>query len=158
LDWNYSEATFSGLLEEWWWRSDDLGRPFTYLIVEANAAQRFLLQYDHVKRWQSQRGVSVIPHATHRNKSDADFGIQTIAPHYRHGRVRLPGKIADGSRNTSLKLVNEVTRWPNGNSDDCVMAHWFLLWNAPNIFPKNILNPPKFNRPSWMTATQRYIA
>jgi len=158
LDWNNSEGTFSGLLEEWWWRSEDLGRPFTYLIVEANAAQRFLLQYDHVKRWQSQRGVSVVPHATHRNKSDADFGIQTIAPHYRYGRVRLPGKIADGSRNTSLKLVNELIRWPNGNTDDCVMAHWFLIWNAPNIFPKQLLNPPRFDRPTWMTGAHRYIA
>jgi len=158
LDWNHAEGTFSGLLEEWWWRSDDVNKPFTYLIVEANAAQRFLLQYDHVKRWQSQRGVNIVPHSTHRNKSDPDFGVQTLAPHYRFGRVRLPGLLRDGSKNNSMKLVNELLRWPEGVTDDCVMAHWFLVWNAQKIFPQVILNPPRFDRPTWMLGAHRYIA
>jgi hypothetical protein len=157
LDWNHAEATFSGVLEEWWWRSDEVGRPFTYLIVEANAAQRFLLQYDHVKRWQAQRGVSIVPHSTHRNKTDPDFGVQTLAPHYRFGRVRLPGVIRDGSRNTSMKLVNELLRWPEGNTDDCVMAHWFLVWNAQKMFPQIMLEPPRFERPGWLAGSQRYL-
>jgi len=150
LDWNNEGGVFSGLLEEWWWTSSDKGFPFTYLIVESNAAQRFLLQYDHVRRWQGLRGVNVVPHATHKNKSDPRFGVQTLAPHYEFGRVRLPGRVLDGSRRTSMKLVNELVDWPNGSTDDCVMAQWFLLWNAPNLFPENLGVAPRFERPSWL--------
>jgi hypothetical protein len=149
LDWDANNHRFTGLLEEWWVRADDAGRPFSHVIVEANAAQRFLLQYDHVRRWMTLRKVNIVPHQTHRNKSDEKFGVQTIAPHYRHGRVRLPGKASDGSRVASLKLVDEVTRWPDGSTDDCVMQHWFLEWNLPNLNVRR-RKPPQQQRPSWM--------
>lgn len=154
LDWNNQDGVFSGLLEEWWGTSVERGVPFSHVIVESNAAQRFLLQYDHVRRWQALRGVNVVPHATHRNKSDPKFGVQTLAPHYEFGRVRLPGRVLDGSRRTSMKLVDELVDWPNGRSDDCVMAHWFLLWNAPNLFPEVGDTVPRFERPSWVTGSR----
>jgi len=157
LDWNHSNGVFSGLLEEWWQRSNDQGRPFTYLIVESNAAQRFLLQYDHVRRWQSLRGVSVIPHATTRNKTDADYGVQTMAPHYRYGRVRFPGAVMDGSRKRVEPMIKELSAWPEGSTDDTVMAHWFLIWNAPNLFPVKSKTPPMFHRPSWLRSNQRWV-
>ncbi len=150
LDWNNNDGVFSGLLEEWTDRAADLGKPITYVIVEQNAAQRFLLQYDHVKRWQAIKGVNVVPHSTHRNKSDDGYGVQTIAPHYRFGRVRLPGAVMDGSRKKIEPMVKELNTWPEGKTDDCVMAHWFLQWNAPRLFHVSPKNPPKFNRPSWM--------
>lgn len=150
LDWNHSTGEFSGLLDEWVHRAKDMGKPITYVIVEQNAAQRFLLQYDHVKRWQSINGVNVVPHSTHRNKSDAEFGVQTLAPHYRFGRVRLPGAVADGSRKKIMPMVTELSTWPEGKTDDCVMAHWFLQWNAPKLFHVSPKNPPKFARPSWV--------
>lgn len=149
LDWDQNTGKFTGLLDEWWQRSVDVGAPITQVIAEANAAQRFILQYDHVRRWQALRKVSVIPHQTHRNKSDADFGVQTIAPHYRFGRVRLPGRQGDGSRLTSLKLVDEVTRWPEGSTDDCVMAHWFLEWNLPRLARPGAPRGRPSRRPSW---------
>lgn len=119
LDWDYNHNRFSGLLEEWWQRANDKGAPFSHVIVEANAAQRFLLQYDHVKRWCALRKVLIVPHQTHRNKSDEEYGVETIAPHYKYGRIRLPGKATDGSRMASMKLVDEVTRWPDSGTDDC---------------------------------------
>ena len=157
LDWNHANGVFYGLLEEWWQRSNDQGKPFTYLIVEANAAQRFLLQYDHVRRWQSLRGVSIIPHTTTRNKSDEAYGVQTLAPHYRYGRVRLPGAVMDGSRKRMEPMIKELSSWPMGNTDDTVMAHWFLNWNAPNLFPVVNKNPPQFKRPSWIRTHQRWV-
>jgi hypothetical protein len=150
LDWNQDSRVFTGLLEEWWQRSNDQGHPFTYLIVEANAAQRFMLQYDHFKRWSAIRGVSLIPHQTNRNKSDEGYGVQTLAPHYRAGRVRLPGGDYMGSKAVIKPMVKELTHWPEGSTDDCVMAHWFLIWNAPNLFHSLSLEPAKFARPSWM--------
>ena len=149
LDWNQSDGKFSGLLDEWVDRAKDLGRPVTYIIVEQNAAQRFLLQYDHVKRWQSINGVNIVPHSTHRNKSDEDYGVQTLAPQYRYGRVRLPGAVMDGSRKKIEPMVTELGTWPEGKTDDCVMAHWFLQWNAPRLFHVG-QNNVSFKRPSWM--------
>ena len=156
LDWHHASGEFSGLLEDWWWWSFEQKRPITHVIVEQNAAQRFLLQYDHVQRWRSERGVQIIPHSTNRNKLDADFGVQTIAPEYFFGRVRLPGSTLDGSRKKMEPLVSELGTWPNGKTDDCVMAHWFLSWNAPKLFQVSARNAPQFQRPSWLAGADRF--
>ena len=150
LDYNQDSRQFTGLLEEWWLRSNDQGHPFTHLIVEANAAQRFMLQYDHFKRWSAIRNITLIPHQTNRNKSDEGYGVQTLAPHYKAGRVRLPGSEYSGSKATIKPMVKELINWPEGSTDDCVMAHWFLIWNAPNLFHAGMEKPPTFARPSWM--------
>ena len=154
LDWNHEEGVFTGIAEEWWHRSADMGHPINYWIVEANAAQKFILQYDHFRRWSAQRGVNLIPHYTHsRNKGDPDYGVQMLAPLYKHGRIRLPGKQRTEARPHALLLVNEVTKWsPDGHgsaTDDCVMAQWFLEHNLPNIsLPKGNVTP--LWRPTWM--------
>lgn len=149
LDWNYNEGAFTGVMEEWQQRSRDLGLPISHWIVEANAAQRFILQYDHARRWNALHSVQVIPHQTHRNKSDPEFGVQTLAPHYRFGRVRLPGRQNDPGRIAAMKLVDEVTKWPEGTTDDCVMAQWFLEARLPEIWTPQVA-PPAFRRPGWM--------
>jgi hypothetical protein len=151
LDWNNSEKCFTGLLEEWWLRSNDQGHPFKTLIFEANAAQRFLLQFDHFKRWSSLRGVTLVAHQTNRNKSDENYGVQTLAPHYQAGRVRFPGGGTYFEGKAIFKpMIKELIAWPEGSTDDTVMAHWFLIWNAPNLFDYNNTTPPQFKRPSWM--------
>lgn len=150
LDFNYATGNFTGVMEEWQARSRTLGAPIRYWVVEDNAAQRFLLQYDHVRRWTAMRGVNLIPHQTHRNKSDPALGVTSIAPHWRYGRVRLPGSHRKGGREVALKLVDEVTRWPSASKDDQVMANWFLEWNIPRIHSPLRDNPPQIWRPSWM--------
>jgi len=100
--------------------------------------------------------VQIIPHSTNRNKLDADFGVQTIAPEYFFGRVRLPGSTLDGSRKKMEPLVSELGTWPNGKTDDCVMAHWFLSWNAPKLFQISARNAPQFQRPSWLAGADRF--
>jgi hypothetical protein len=153
IDWNYNANRFTGLLDEWWETSAELGVPVTHLIVEDNAAQRFLLQYDHVRRWQSLRSVNIISHTTHRNKSDPQYGVQSIAPHYQFGRIRLPGKVPGLGRTKAMKLVDEVTRYPQTEYDDCLMAHWFLEWQLPHITrPKGVGR--KLWRPSWVNGQQ----
>lgn len=151
LDWNMNDGCYSGLLEEWWQRSADLGAPFTVLIVESNAAQRFMLQYDLFVKWASRRKVRVIPHQTHRNKSDPEFGLQSIASRYRFGQVRLPGKDGDPGRMASLKLIHEATHYPDVSTDDCLMAQWFLEWNLPHLAHERHDHAPQ-PRPSWVLA------
>lgn len=153
LDFNYANGVHTGLMEEWQARSEDLGAPISHWIVEANAAQRFLLQYDHVKTWLRKHRTAVVPHQTQRNKLDPEFGIQSIAPQYRFGRVRLPQGSqyhADTSRLASLALVDEVTRWPEGRYDDCVMAQWFFEFHLPRLFPRGKASTRRLPRPSWL--------
>lgn len=138
----------TGLAEEWQVRSIQLGIPITHWIVENNAAQRFLLQYRFVQRWMQKHSVSVVPHHTGVNKADEELGVQMIAPQYMHGRVRIPWKIGYGRRN-SEPLVKELTTWPEGSSDDCVMANWFMEYHLQNL-KVEMLEAPKMARPSWM--------
>jgi len=151
LDWNQTEGRFFGLMEDWQARSVELNRPITSWIVEANAAQRFLLQYDHVRRWKGKWGVTIIPHQTTSRKLDPSFGVQTIASQWRYGRVRLPNR-RSGEPWKHLQLVKEVTQYPEGRTDDCVMAQWFLEWHLPHLSPE-MAPMPRFKRPSWMGAT-----
>jgi hypothetical protein len=155
LDWNHAEQSFTGIAEEWWQITNNMGRPITHWIIEANAAQKFILQYDHFKRWASVRGVELVPHYTHsRNKGDPKYGVQMLAPLWRVGRVRLPGKQRTEARPHSLLLVNEVTRWnaegTGARTDDCVMAQWFLEHNLEKLYVPQTDGAKQW-RPSWIT-------
>jgi hypothetical protein len=149
LDYNINEGRYTGIMEEWQNISEGIGFPIQYWIVESNAAQRFMLQYDSVKNWRQMRGVEIIPHNTnHINKTDETLGVTVLQSHYRFGRVRLPGKGEGKVR--SLKLIDEVTKYPNGTrTDDCVMAQWFLEWNIPNLYlPRTAV--ATVHRPTWV--------
>ena len=155
LDWNHEQQIFTGIAEDWWQISNDMGHPIQYWIVEANAAQKFILQYDHFRRWASLRGVELVPHYTHsKNKGDPKYGVQMLAPLYRTGRVRLPGKQGTAARPHSLLLVNEVTKWnPEGTgsrTDDCVMAQWFFEHNLEKIYTPQVESVRQW-RPSWLS-------
>jgi len=81
LDWNHEQQTFTGVAEEWWQISNQIGHPITHWVIEANAAQKFILQYDHFRRWAALRNVQLIPHYTHsKNKGDPKYGVQMLAP------------------------------------------------------------------------------
>ena len=147
LEYNYNEGRYTGIMEDWQHLSESVGFPIQTWIIEQNAAQRFMLQYEHFKRWRQLRGVEVIPHSTNTNKADPNYGVTTISQHWRFGRVRLMGKGEGKVR--AMKLIDEVTRYPHGRTDDCVMAEWFFEWNIPNIhIPKSIA--VRSWRPNWV--------
>jgi len=153
LGWDINTATWTGLLEEWWQSTSRQGAPFRWVIVEQNAAQTFLLQYDHVKKWMAARGVQIIGHNTYGNKTSQDFGVYTVAPHWKYGRVRLPGNRYDGSRARSMALVNEVKQWPESSTEDCVMAHWMVEYSWQRMIRSIVARPaapPRMTRPSWL--------
>ena len=155
LDWSHERQSFSGIAEDWWQISNNLGHPITHWIIEANAAQKFILQYDHFRRWAALRNVQLVPHYTHsKNKGDPKYGVQMLAPIWRVGRVRLPGKQNTEARPHSMLLVNEVTRWnaegTGARTDDCVMAQWFLEHNLEKLCIPTMINNRQW-RPSWMS-------
>jgi hypothetical protein len=143
---------FSGLIEDWWQNFRAQGHGLKYLILEENSAT-FLLQQQHFKDWASQRGVLVMAHVTARNKNDPDYGVGTLGPEWEFGRVRLPGNRTNKSRGISMALVDEVTKYPEGRTDDCVMAEWFFEYNLQRHLLPQLLRPeapPKMPRPSWL--------
>jgi len=151
LEYDYNLGEFTGVMEEWQRLSTSLGFPIQTWVIEQNAAQRFMLQYDHFKRWRQINGVEVIPHNTNTNKSDANYGVTTISQHWRFGRVRLMGKGEGKTR--SMHLIDEVTKYPHGRTDDCVMAEWFFEWNIPNLYQPKTQKVQAW-RPNWVRQTQ----
>jgi len=149
LDFKQDTGEWTGLMADWQEQSRRAGLEIQTWIVEVNAAAKFLLQYDHVRRWQAKNGVDIIPHTTGRNKTDEEFGVQTLAPHYRYGRIRLPASMQ--SKQRIMPLIDEVTKYPHGRTDDCVMAQWFFEWNLPDVTPKGAYNAAPVWRPSWVT-------
>ena len=64
--------------------------------------------------------------------------------------MRLPGKQGlDEGRHRALKLVDEVTRYPGSQYDDCLMAQWFLEYNLEQLRPVHGDRMPRLSRPSW---------
>ena len=165
LDWSNPTQAFGGLMELWQERSLKKGWPITRWIVERNGAQRYLLAYEHVWRWCARWKVEIVPHDTTVNKVDTEFGVEQLLPGiYRHGLVRLPAKgnitqnsPAAGGRGwvASMKLVEEVTTYPFGLTNDCVMAQWFgEFWLPRMIGSQNPL--PVLKRPTWMRGTDTW--
>lgn len=153
LDHQPATGAFSGLAEEWQCKSEDLGMAISHWIVEANAAQRFLLQYEFVRQWMRLHRVGIVPHQTTRNKLDPEYGVQAVAPLWRHGLVRLPtggNHHGDTSRLASLALVDEVTRYPDSQYDDAVMAMWMGLFNRDRLYTRTTGPRRPQRRPSWL--------
>ena len=164
LEWHANTGQFAGLAEDWQERSVNCGWPIKAWVVERNGAQRFLLQYEHVRRWMAKWRTEIWPHDTGVNKNDANYGVQTMASIWKYGLVRLPGKgnstqrtAAAGGRGymASAKLVEEVTRWPGGRYDDCVMSQWFGELALPRLVPP-LVSIGKLKRPSWLQKTDTY--
>lgn len=149
LGYDLSTGRYTGILEDWVQRANDLHYPVSHIVVEVNAAQRFLLAHDFVRRWQALRGVQVIPHTTSRNKLDENLGLEAlIPPVVRSGSLRLPTLTANWK---TLALVEELVSWTKDKKKgtDLAMALWFCLLHAPRLMaPKD---PPRMWRPSFLT-------
>ena len=158
LQYNSHSRSYSGLMEEWWQISKEIGYPIKHWIVEDNAAQRYLLQYGFVHEWMQLRGVRIHGHTTGRKKSDPDLGVQCLSPVFERGLIRLP--MADTLRNGAgkdthmLELVKQVTQYPYGSKDDIVMSLWFFEANKDKLRPR-VGPAKKQSRPEFMQAFQK---
>jgi len=149
LDWDVAQGKFTGILSQWHEKCLVNGFPLSTLIFEQNGAQRFFLATETFRRWQQKTGVRVIGHETFAaNKLDPELGPQILAPLYRRGLIRLPGG-DEISKLTTLKLVEEVTRYPLFRTDDLVMSQWFGEANLQHVYsrePKPRIRPV----PGWL--------
>jgi hypothetical protein len=143
-----------GLAHKWILRAREKGLPISTMVVETVSAERFLLQLEHVRLWSSKYNVRIIAHQTHGNKSDPKFGVQTVGGIWRQGLVRLPGL----ARPVVKPLVQEVTTYPQGASDDLVMAFWFGEWNLRTICSRTTAQAPRRVVPSWLRRDNGWAA
>lgn len=148
-----ANGVYVGLVEDWQRRSVELGHPITNWIVENNAAQRFLLQYDFVKSWQRVNKVQITGHTTAgrvHHPLEEEYGIGMLKNVYRYGQCRLPYG-DEKSHLRSLPLITEATHYTPGGpgTTDCLMAQWFLEFHLPKLYVPT--GPPKKSRrPSWV--------
>ena len=147
LGYDTGSREYSGIMEEWQNTSFTMGYPISHWIVEINAAQRFLLAHDFIRRWQALHSVSVVPHTTSRNKLDESLGIEAlIPPLWRTGQVRIPN-MRDNWK--TMAFVDELSTWSRGkkHGTDLVMAHWFAELHVPQMIQPKA--PVKMWRPTW---------
>jgi hypothetical protein len=155
-------GAYLGILPEWYTRSRESGHAITYLIFEANAAQKFLLQQQDLKDWARQRGVRIEAHyTTGKNKGDPEYGVQALGPLARDGKLRLPWGSGAAKLATNY-LIDEGTRYNTAGgqsaaTDDTIMALWFMHWKRRSLLYDG-RTTPKQKRPSWMKKTRRTAA
>lgn len=106
-----------------------------YFIFEQNAAQRWLLQDPEMERLRGK--VMVLPHTTNRNKADPVLGTASLAVDFEFGRVRLPFGDSDAKQSTQF-LLDEAFTWPQGQTDDVLMALWFIKFNHNRLAPRSM--------------------
>jgi hypothetical protein len=157
LSMNLDDMTFSGLIPDMHAQALSMGIPITHVMVEVNAAQRWLLQQPHMQRWMLQTGVRFLPHTTTINKQDPKYGLESIGDLFRQGKIRIPW--ADiASKNRMQPLIDEGLQYPDGDTTDLIMSTWFMTLAVLNHY-----TPRKFAgyyqpRPRWMRGSQRGIA
>ncbi len=93
--------------------------------VESNGVQSQLVQYDmELVQHLAKRGVRVVPHHTHGNKWDPQFGVESLAPLMESGLVSIPWGNAPSTQ-VFQPLLDELIAFPMGAVSDRVMAFWF---------------------------------
>ena len=141
------------------WRSGSrpavtLQLPITHVIVEDNAAQRFLLQYDHVRRWMaldcSRDRAPLTPTETSPIPSSA--WSRYVSTTSSAVSVSRTSGTSDGFNMLHESSSTEVTTYPHGRTDDCVMAHWFLEWNLPRIYSPQEAEGRIAGMPTWASS------
>ena len=93
--------------------------------VESNGVQSQIVQYDmELVQHLAKRGVRVVPHHTHGNKWDPQFGVESMAPLMETGLVSIPWGNAPTTQ-IFQPLLEELIAFPMGAVSDRVMSLWF---------------------------------
>lgn len=142
---------FSGLMVDLLHRSQEQKAPISHVVVEVNAAQRWLLQQPHVQRWMQVTGVVFVPHTTTVNKADPKFGVESLGDYFRQGKVRIPNSQVQAKRRAEA-FVSELLAYPDGDTDDLVMSCWFHTLAVNNHYSPRQARLYRMERPSWLSS------
>lgn len=108
-----------------------------YFIFERNAAQRWLLQDPTMERLR--RRVQVLAHDTGRNKGDPVLGIESLSVDFEFGRIHLPYGDPESKRMSEM-LITEALTYPQSQTDDLLMALWFIKFNYSKLVPRHFFS------------------
>lgn len=134
LSYNPKKREYHGLMDQWQTRSYEMGWPIALWIIEENAAQRYLFQHTYVQQWMQIHKTHVKGHESDPRKALEEYGVQTLRPLYREGRVNLPySQDSMRTRAAINEFKQELTEWPDSETDDMVNGHWFLENNRYKI-------------------------
>ena len=145
---------WSGLLPDLSEQAADMGVPIEHVIVEVNAAQRWLLSQPHVQRWTEVTGQVFVPHTTSLNKRDPKFGFESIGDLFRQGVIRMPMGTPDARMRMGY-LIQEAINYPDYDTDDTLMAVWFQKLAVENHRPARGVGIYQMPRPRWMGRSER---
>jgi hypothetical protein len=145
---------WSGLIPEVTGEANLLGAPITHVVVEVNAAQRWLLSQPHVQKWQELTGQVFVPHTTSINKRDPKFGFESIGDLFRQGMIRLPWG-SPMSRLQMAYLTQEALGYPDYDTDDVLMAVWFQKLAVENHYTPRQQGMYRLATPRWLSGTRR---
>jgi hypothetical protein len=148
---------WSGLIEEMRLQSNNLRIPITHVIVEVNAAQRWLLSQPHVQKWIATTGVIFVPHTTSINKQDPKYGLESIGDLFRQGMIRIPWSDF-ASRTRCQHLIEEATKYPDYETTDLIMSVWFHKLGVENHYSPRSGGMYHQNRPQWMGYRSRGLS
>lgn len=136
LDFDPVENKFIGWMERLQVASILAHQAIRVWVIESNSAFKHLFQYRHYQLWKERYPfVEVIPHETQKNRHDDYMGVEALLRHkYKNGLADLPRQSGDLKALTFLNAFEkELTSWPNGSTDDTVMADWMGEVNLPEI-------------------------
>jgi hypothetical protein len=154
---DFDTLEWSGLLVDLHEQANDMGCPISHVIFEINAAQRWFLSQPHAQRWMQITGQIFVPHTTSVNKADPKFGLESIGDLFRQGFIRIPWS-NPASRLKSNNLIEEATRYPDGDTTDLIMSTWFGKLAVENHYTPRKAGMYRLNTPSWFGNKQRGIA
>jgi hypothetical protein len=145
---------FSGLILDTYQTSLDINIPLTDVIVEINAAQRWLLAQPHIQKWSQVSGVRFSPHTTGYNKADPKFGVESTGDIYRQGLIRIPHS-TPSARMKTQPLIDELLRYPDSKTTDMVMSQWFAHLAVNNMFAPKRQGQYRQYRPAYLRNARR---
>lgn len=117
--------------------------PLYELRVEVNGLQSQIIQYnEELVQALALKGIRVVPHTTHKNKWDAEFGVESMAPLWGASMVSVPWGNAPSARKMQA-LLEQMLLFPMGMQSDLVMADWFADLGCRDLLKRAHL--PLFN-------------
>ena len=110
-----------------------------------------------MQRWIETTGQTFVPHTTSINKRDPKFGFESIGDLFRQGFIRIPYSTPT-ARLAMQYLITEAIQYPDGDTDDTLMATWFMKLAIENHYTPNQVGMYRMQRPNWMSGARRGIA
>jgi hypothetical protein len=106
-----------------------------YCIIEYSTYVHWLKE-DPIFEELSLR-TRFLGHHTGSNKGDPDLGVESLGADQEAGRLLLPYGDAWG-REMSMLLESEANAFPQGNTNDVLMALWFIKFNYKKLIPASV--------------------